>query len=148
MEEEGRSTGEGLLRRALRANAIFSGASGVGLLVGAGPLSGFLGVGKPWVLFVVGLSLVAFAAGLLRNASRASIDRREAWTAAYLDVAWVVGSVLLLAFAPGLLSNAGKWTVAVVADVVGILAALQLYALWRMRARGPLQRGGEHGTGR
>lgn len=79
----------------------------------------------------MGASLLVYAAGLFRNGRRRAISRTEALLAVVLDAAWVAGSaVLILA---GVLSRAGNWTVAVVADIVLLFAALQLYGIRKMR---------------
>lgn len=113
-------------------------------MVGAGRWSEFLGVDSVWVVVGVGVALVTFSAALLRNSSRESIDRREAWAAAFLDAVWVTGSVWLLVFAPDLLGAAGRWAVLAVADVVAVFAVLQAYALWRTRG-GDLPQSSGHG---
>lgn len=121
---------EGLLKKALLGNACFSGFSAAILLLGFGPLSGLLGI-SALNLLAVGVSLALFAAGLVRNALRERIRRGEAWLAAILDAAWVLGSAVLLAGPPPSLTATGWWAVAVVADIVAVFAAVQFYALSR-----------------
>jgi hypothetical protein len=113
-----------LLRRTLRANAIFSGGSGLFLLLAAQPVAGFLGWPEAPALRILGLVLMLYGVELAFISRLAPIDRRLAWAAVVLDVLWVLGSVLLL------LSNqpftaAGKWAVVLVADVVALFAVLQ-----------------------
>ena len=119
------------LRRSLRANGAFSLATGLAMVIGCKPLSNLIGMSHPWVLAGIGVSLVAFAAGLLLNARRVSVDEREAMTAIILDFGWVVGSVVLILI--GVLNATGNWTVAVVADLVFVLAILQTVGLRRVR---------------
>lgn len=125
-----------LLRRVLRGNGLFSGISGLVLLVGAKPVAAFLGLAWPVALMSLGVTLLAYAAVLFWVTSQESIKRPFVQMAILLDVAWVVGSaaILLAGWLP--LTVAGKWTVALLAEVVAIFAALQGYALWRGRKGG------------
>ncbi|MEM9380665.1 MAG: hypothetical protein AAGB93_12005 [Planctomycetota bacterium] len=120
------------LRRALKGNAAFSLLCGAVLLVGGGALAPLLGV-PALALRVVGLTLLPFAFGLWRNASRASVSRGEAWSAVALDLAWVAGSIALVAFELWPLEPAGTWAVVGVADVVAFWALLQTVGLYRSR---------------
>ena len=120
-----------LLRRVLQANSAFSVISGVTLVAAAAPLSRFFGVGHAAILIGVGLSLLAFAVGLFRNSRRESVNETEVVTAIAMDAAWVAGSIILIGL--GVLSTAGNWAVAVVADVVLLFAILQAIGLRRVR---------------
>jgi hypothetical protein len=123
-----------LLRRALLGNACFSTLSGIAFLVASKPLAEFIGLAQPAVLIPVGLSLLVFAAGLLQNARRDTVNRTEATIAVVLDFAWVVGTgVVVLA---GVLNTAGNWTAAIIADVVLVFAVLQALGLRRQRQTG------------
>jgi hypothetical protein len=59
------------------------------------------------------------------------VPRWLAWLAIDGDLAWVVGSVIVVLL-PGLsLTGAGKWATAITADVVLLFAIWQFYALRR-----------------
>ena len=121
-----------LLRYALRGNGLFSASSGL-ILVAAGPaLSSFTGITPALALQIVGAVLLLYGAGLLWISTRAEIDRRVAWTAIILDVAWVAGSIMILLAGWLPLTVAGKWTVAVLADVVAVFAIVQYVGLRRL----------------
>jgi hypothetical protein len=99
------------------------------LTFGAQPAAVFLGLEPAWVLAVIGVALLFYAAALFQTAAREPLNRQLAVTAIVMDAAWVVGSALIL-FTNWLpLTTAGWWAVAVVADVVAIFAALQFYGL-------------------
>ena len=121
------------LRRAMRANGIFSGASGAALLVAAGPISRFTGVGQPAFLAVIGVLLVGYAALLFWSTNSARIDRRLGVTAVVLDLAWVAGSAVLLLTDWVPFTTAGQWTVGLLAEVVFWFAVWQGYALLRKK---------------
>ncbi len=121
------------LRISLRSNAVFSGLSGLVLLIAAGPIAEFLGVETPWIIRGLGPGLLVFAVWLSVVASRPSPDRREVWSAIALDGAWVFGSALLLIADSIPLTLAGKWAVGIVADLVAAFALLQFYGLTRLQ---------------
>lgn len=124
----------GLLRASLRANALFSACSGMVLVLVPAGLAAAFGGFDSRLLSAAGFSLIGFAGLLTLLASRREIRPSVALTVVGLDVAWVLGSgVVLLA---GVLSVAGSWAVAGVADVVLVFAGLQLVGVRRLvRAR-------------
>lgn len=122
-----------ILRNALRANASFSFFSGLILLLGAQPAAQFMGIQEPLVLRFMGIVLVLFAVDLIWIASKDPIDRRLAWAVTLLDVAWVLGSVVILITDLVPLTVAGRWAVALVAEVVAVFAVLEFIGLRRLR---------------
>ncbi|MFQ5699811.1 MAG: hypothetical protein ACE5IL_16225 [Myxococcota bacterium] len=120
-----------LLRGALRANALFSGVSGVCALIAAAPLAEHLGVAPPVRVSSTGLDLVGFAGLLALVASRPRIS--PAWVTAILaaDGLWVLGSAVLIPL--GVFSLQGRWIIAILAEIVAALAILQYAGLRRMR---------------
>ncbi|MDX1578748.1 MAG: hypothetical protein R3266_09685 [Gemmatimonadota bacterium] len=121
------------LRRALVANAWFSGASGLALLFGAGPVAAWMGVSSAALLRGLGLALALFAAGLAWIARSEPLPRSLAVGATLSDVAWVVGSAVLVLGFPEVLTEAGRWTVVLVAVVVAALGGAQAAGLRRTR---------------
>lgn len=75
------------------------------------------------VLAVVALALAS---------RRSPINRRLAWAAVVLDALWVLSSVVLIFSNQIPLTVAGKWAVALVADVVALFAVLQYVGIRRM----------------
>ena len=133
-----------LLRKALISNAAFSGLSGTTLFVAAPWLSEGMGIPQSIILRVVGLSLLGFAVALILNATRAEVNRRQAWIAVALDFAWVLGSAALVSLQ--LLTASGNWAVVVVADVVLVLALAQTIGLRRAASRSQ-EPAGQHQVG-
>ena len=124
----------GLLRFALRFDALVSGANGVVYLAAAGPLAAGLGVSEP-VLRGLGAFLVLYAVVLMMVAARrpapAAIAVRAIIAA---NVLWAVDSIVVLALGwaePTVVG--GAWFVAQAFSVAGF-AALQAYALRAVRA--------------
>jgi len=122
------------LGRVLQANGLFSGVSGAAFIVAAKPLAAFLGGVAPTVLIVLGVGLLLYALGLFREASQRPINRQFVIAAIIMDGAWVLGSIVLLLTDWVSFSVAGKWAVAIVADIVAVFAILQYYG-WRRKDR-------------
>ncbi len=120
-----------LLRRSLQGNAVFSAVSGLALTAYGKPLAALIGLEQAQILLGVGVSLLLYAASLFRNAAREQVSAGEAYVAVAMDVAWVLGSVVVIALGP--LNRTGNWTVAVVADVVLLFAVLQFAGIRRMQ---------------
>ena len=124
---------QSLLRRALWADAIASGATGLLLLAAAGPLSALLG---PHTGFLrpVGLGFLPWAALLVWLATRDDIPRRIAWAVVALNLLYAVDSVLLLFTGWVELTTFGYVFVVVQALAVAGLAELQYFGLRRTTA--------------
>ena len=121
------------LRRAMQSNGAFSGVSGLVLALGGKSVAAFIGLDSPAVLTGLGIVLILFAVDLFWAASRPEIARWMGWTAVILDVVWVVGSYAIILIGWPSLSVAGKWTVALLAEAVGVFAIWQAIGLRRAR---------------
>lgn len=118
------------LRRAIQADAIFSGVSALLLAFGAGDLAPFLNLPEP-LLRETGLFLIAYAAVVGWLGTRQSMPRALALVVIAGNAAWTIGSIALLfsgAVNPNLL---GEAFVAIQAIAVGALAELQYIGLRR-----------------
>ena len=117
-------------QRVLRINAFFSGISGLVLTIAASPIASFIGVPAPLILAAVGIGLIIFAIDLYWLGSRA-VSRTTLITIGVLDMIWVAGSAALLlgGFIP--FTTAGKWAVALTAEIVFLFAVVEFYAAWR-----------------
>jgi hypothetical protein len=122
---------QGLLKRALTSNAVFSVLSGVVILAANRSLVKFLGLPDKVSLAILGISLIVFATLLWLNARRPRIKITDAWVAVIMDVIWVVGSYVLIFIVP--FSVGGKWVVALVAELVLAFAILQWMGIRRVR---------------
>lgn len=122
------------LRAVLFADAAASGATGLLLLVGAGPLSGLLGL--PVALMqAAGLILLPYAALAALLGRRASLPRGVLLAVVAVNAIWAVDSIALLFtpwVAPTLLGHA---FVIGQAGVVAVFAELQVMALRRAPRR-------------
>ncbi|MBB4366921.1 hypothetical protein GGD65_007995 [Bradyrhizobium sp. CIR18] len=118
------------LRRALLADAIFSGVAALGFAFGASAFAALFNL--PEVLLrETGLFLIAYAALVGWLASRASVAKALVLLVVIGNAAWTVGSIALLlssAVSPNL---AGALMVVAQAIATGVFAELQYVGLRR-----------------
>ena len=116
------------LRRAILADAIFSGASALLLTFGAGALAPMLNLPEA-LLREIGLLLIAYAALVGWLGTRQSMPKALVLIVIAGNAAWTVGSIALLfsgAVTPNLL---GEAVVAIQAIATGAFAELQYIGL-------------------
>jgi len=120
------------LRRALLADAAVSGAAGALMLLGAGPLTGLLGI-PALLLRVAGLALLPYAALVLRLGRSERPARAAVWAVIAVNLLWAAGCVLLLL--AGWIAPTGLGIAFVVAQAtaVALFAELQVLGLRRTR---------------
>ena len=103
------------------------------MIVLSGPLDRFMGLGLSWLLIVIGVVLLGFAALIGLNLRRPQLSRTEAWLTVASDVSWVAASAIILIGFPDLFSTGGKWLVGLVAVAVADFALFQYLGLRRAR---------------
>jgi hypothetical protein len=121
---------EGLLRLALKLDAVVTGVNGAAYLVAAGPLEDLLGV-SPDLLRPLGAFLVLFAGAVWLVATRPQPPRAAVSAIVEANAAWAVGSLVFLALGASSPTVVGGVWIALQAVVVAGFAALQLAALRR-----------------
>lgn len=104
------------LRNLLRINAAFSTLTGAIALVAASPVADFLGVQQVWLIRLLGVALLGFAAAVLLT-SRAQGRALDVGSQiiSLNDFGWVLGTLVVLAL--GWLTTEG----AVVMGLIGLL---------------------------
>jgi len=118
------------LRRALLADAVFSGVSAIVLTLDAGALAPFLNLPEA-LLHETGLFLIAYTALVGWLWSRPSVPKLLVLIVIAGNAAWTLGSIALLfsgAVSPNL---AGEIVVVAQAIATGVLAELQYLGLRR-----------------
>lgn len=116
------------LRRAILADAIFSGASAVLLSLGAGPLAPLLNLPEP-LLRETGLFLIAYAALVGWLGTRQAMPKALVVIVIAGNAAWTIASIALL-FSGWVNPNLpGETVVAMQAIAVGAFAELQYIGL-------------------
>jgi hypothetical protein len=118
------------LRRALLADAIFSGVAALGFTLGASAFASLFNLSEA-LLRETGLFLIAYTALVGWLASRASVAKPLVLLVVVGNAAWTVGSIALLlsgAVSPNL---AGEFMVVAQAIATGVFAELQYVGLRR-----------------
>ena len=122
-----------LLRRALLADAIFSGTSAIVLTLGAGALASLLSL-LDMLLRETGLFLILYAALVGWLGTRQTLPKALVWLVIAGNAVWTLASIALLfsgLVAPNLL---GEIVVAAQAIATGVFAELQYMGLRRSGA--------------
>jgi hypothetical protein len=119
-----------LLRQALVADAATSAAFGLLMLIGAGPLSGVLGLPET-LLRIAGLVLLPYAGFIGWLGVRETIQKPVAWAVVLGNALWVADSLLLLVSGWVVPTSAGYAFVIAQALVVLMYAEFQYVGLWR-----------------
>jgi hypothetical protein len=122
----------GLLRFALMLDGVATGANGVIYLAGAPLLDGWLGLPTE-MLMAVGAFLIAYAALVLRLATRPAMPRVAVVAVIAANVLWAVDSLIALALDWFTSTTVGQVLIAVQAVLVAGLAALQYVGLKQAR---------------
>jgi hypothetical protein len=80
----------------LRRNTVFSFVSGLAFAVAHQAIASFAGLTQSIVILGIGLSLIVFAIGLLAASILETVNTLEASIAVGLDLAWIIGSILII----------------------------------------------------
>ena len=121
-----------LLRNALFGNSIFCSTSGLAFVIFAKPIAAFLGLSASWIILVLGIGLVLYGVEVFIIARRETIDEAFAKFVIGADIAWVVGSVILIFTNLVAFTIPGKWGIAIIADIVLVIAIVQFMGMRRM----------------
>ena len=124
-------TGLSFARALLLVNGAVDALSGVLMLVAAGPIALFLGIGNPLIVEAVGAVLALFGAVVFWRGLR-STSRRLVLGVALINILWAVDSAIVLLAGVPALSEGGRWAVEIVAILDALVAVVQLYALRKM----------------
>lgn len=116
------------LRRVLQLDAAATGATGLLLLGGTGLLHGLLNLPVALMIYA-GVFCVGWAAILGLASLRAELSRGFVWSIILGNVAWVIGSVVLLVSGYVQPTLLGYAFVIVQALAVDVFAALQYFGL-------------------
>ncbi len=123
-----------LLQRSLLINAIFSGVSGITLVVLNRQIADLFQVTDASAFWITGLCLIGFSGMVAYEIKRQK--RSGVWAIISQDLLWVFGSLILLVVQPFGISLAGNITIALVALVVLAMAINQGRALGQLEKSG------------
>src|SRR5215204_1945543 len=119
------------LRYALVGDALASGATGLLLVLGAGALTGLLGLPEA-LMRAAGLILLPYAAVVAFLGTRATMSRRAVWAVIAVNGVWVADSLILLA--SGWVSPTGLGYAFVLAQALAVLVFAEAQYLELRRA--------------
>lgn len=122
-----------LLLKALRLNAWFSGVSAVFLLLAAPWIAAQLGLAGSLPVYVVGSLLIVFALQLANIVRTGTIRTPEIIGIIAGDLAWVIGSIALVAMFYARLTIPGLVLVDIVTLAVLFFAVQQIRGLRALR---------------
>lgn len=115
------------LQKALLTNAVFSGTSGLILLLFQHSIARLFGVENTTIFEVTGLLLLFFAGTILYEARKQR--RLGVWWIITQDILWVIGSAILLILQPFAITATGNIVIAIIALIVLLLAVMQTIGL-------------------
>ena len=121
-----------LLRNAFYGNSIFCTTSGLAFVLFSGPIAELLGLSVSWVILVLGIGLVLYGIEVFMFARKESISEGFSKFVIGADLAWVLGSAVLIFTNVVDFTTAGKWAIAIIADIVLAFAIVQFVGLMRM----------------
>jgi hypothetical protein len=121
-----------LLRNTLFGNSVFSFLSGVACLLFSKAIASFLGLSAAWIILALGVGLIVYGVEIYLGARAEPVHTGIAKFAVYADLAWVLGSAVLIFANLVPFTTAGKWAIAIIADIVLVFAILQYVGLRRL----------------
>ncbi|HXQ33113.1 MAG TPA: hypothetical protein VN843_03735 [Anaerolineales bacterium] len=127
------TTHSSLLRNTLYGNSVFSILSGLACMFFSTAIANFLGLSASWIIFALGIGLILYGIEIYVAARANPVHKGIATFAVYADLAWVIVSALLIFANLADFTTAGKWAIAIVADIVLVFAILQFVGLRRLK---------------
>jgi len=113
------------LRNILLLNGVSSGATGLGLVIFAQPISGLFGVSQLQPFYGTGIFLILFAALVLYESRKNPIEASRVLFITTLDMAWVLASAAIVLLGLFDLSLIGYIAISAIAIWVAAMAYFQ-----------------------
>lgn len=120
-----------LLRAALLGNSLFCFLCGLDFTLFSRPVAEFLGLTSPTVILVLGPGLIAYALIVFLQSRAQPLSLPFARFAIVADLLWVLSSAVLIFTDLVTITTAGKWAIAIIADIVLVFAIVQYIGLRR-----------------
>ena len=126
------STNSSFLKNVLFSDGALSFLSGVAFLLFSKAIANFLGVSTPWIILVIGAGLILYGIEIFLAGRAEPVNTRIAKFAVYANLVWVIASAVLIFANLVPFTTAGKWAIAIMADIVLLFAILQYAGLRRL----------------
>lgn len=123
---------EKTLKTALISNAVFSTISGLVFIILGRTVADLIGIGAPIMYQIVGAGLLGFGGFTAWTGTRNPINTFIAALISVADLLWVVGTILLIALAFGLLNPAGIVALLIIAVIVLFFGLRQLHGIGKV----------------
>ena len=117
------------LRNILYCNTSFSLISSLACIFMAKSIANTMGITASNEILSIGIGVLVFAGYVLFVAKQSPLKKSLVKSVIAMDFFWVLGSLLIIAFNPFALSNAGILIIAIVALFVLIFGTLQTITL-------------------
>ena len=121
-----------LLKNTLLGNSAFSFTSGLAAALFSKAIANFLGLSAAGIILALGIGLILYGIEIYMGAKAEPVNRGIAKFAVYADLAWVLLSAVLIFANLVDFTTAGKWVIAIIADLVLVFAILQYVGLRRL----------------
>ena len=113
------------LKTYLTVNSIFSAISGILMLIFSNKLNDIFGLNHPYIFPIIGANLLVFAAFVYFVSHKLLSNKGMVTTITILDILWVVGSFVIVAFGLFDISKTGNILITIVALWIAFLAYKQ-----------------------
>ena len=123
------------LKTVLLGNAVFSTVSGIAMLTFNGLLMEIMGIVLSWILPTIGAGLILFGLIIVYHATRPATSSFQVKLIIFQDVAWVLGSTIIIGFQLFELTTTGYVLMTVVGIAVADFALLRWIGLRREQIR-------------
>lgn len=115
-----------LLKYGLLGNAIFSGITGLALILASSQIATFMGIPNATLLMGIGIGLLPFSGQLVIALRRKPIRIGEVYYLSAMDGLWVLGSLIIFLFDLVPFTTAGLIVFALVALAVADFMLMQI----------------------
>lgn len=121
--------GQKLLNNTLKVNAVFSLLSGIDLVLFDRSITSILSGKDLGSLAPLGLMLISFAVFVFIVSMLKNVNKYLIGAIIAMDVAWVLGSILLVSANPAMFTAIGIFLILFIAAIIGLFASLQSIGL-------------------
>jgi hypothetical protein len=121
-----------LLKNALFVDSAVSFITGIAFLLFSKAITGFLGMSTAWIIPVVGVVALIYSVEIFLAARAEPVNTGIAKVAVYGNLVWVLASAVLIFANVVSFTTAGKWVIAISADIVLVLAIAQYMGMKRL----------------